>query len=469
MTRFAARPSIAARLTLLLALIAIVVFAAVGALLHWFLQRELLRAEAAELAGTAEVVQHYIDEVANDGDLPDLKHHLDDALIGNKALRVWIIGQGGDVIYGGTRAPETHLEANDRLRIVREDGVAVTGLRHALKPGGTLPGAQMLVGLDTRGRERLMRTYDQATLLVCAFGVAATIALCVWATRRGLAPLHRLSQEAVEISPHALSSRLSAEHSSIELQPLVTSFNRVLDRVEDAYRQLEGFSADVAHELRTPLAILISGTELALSRPRPAEELKELLAVHLDDLRQLASMVNDMLFLAHADRGELATNVVDVSLRDEAGQVRNFLEASLAEGQHSLAIEGDARAAVNASLLRRALVNLVVNASRHTAAGQTIMIGLDQANGFARVSVSNPGEPIPAEVLPRMFERFARGDAARTGPSESHGLGLAIVRAIACMHGGETFAQSSKGQTVVGFTIGTVPRQQTPTQAPAER
>ena len=454
MTGARARTSIAGRLTLLLGLVALTVFGAVGALLHWSLERELLRAERIELEGKADVVQHYIDEVQKPDDLLDLRHHLDDALIGNGTLRVWIIDAEGRALYGGAGAPSIRVLASGALSIVREDGVVLMGLRYVLRPGSAIPSATVLIGIDTRPRQALMRAHDQTTILVCALGVVATIGLSGLIARRGLDPLHRLSAEAAGIDAGALSQRLSTRSDSRELVPLVNSFNHALDRLEEAYRRLEGFSADVAHELRTPLAILISGTEVALSGDRPVAELQEVLVSNLEELRALASMVNDMLFLARADRGELAENLVPVSLRSEALAVADYLEASLEERGTRLRVEGDVQARVNPPLLRRALVNLVTNAARYTPTGEVIVVRLDEADESPRVSVSNTSPPIPMETLRRMFDRFWRGDPTRAEASDGHGLGLAIVRAVALMHGGETFAVSTSGTTTVGFTVG---------------
>ena len=456
MTGARARTSIVGRLTLLLGLVALTVFGAVGTLLHWSLERELLRAERIELEGKADVVQHYIDEVQKLDDLQNLRHHLDDALIGNGSLRVWIVDNEGQALYGGARAPATRVLASGALSIVREDGVVLSGLRYVLRPGSAIASATVFIGVDTRPRKALMRAHDQTTILVCVLGVVVTIGLSILIARRGLAPLRSLSGEAAGIDAGALSQRLSTRSDSRELVPLVDSFNHALDRLEEAYRRLEGFSADVAHELRTPLAILISGTEVALSRDRPVAELQEVLASHLEDLRALASMVNDMLFLARADRGELAENLEPVSLRSEALVVADYLEASLEDGGHTLRVDGDTQARVNPPLLRRALVNLVTNAARYTPTGEVIVVRLEAAEGSPRISVSNPGPPIPKETLQRMFDRFWRSDAARAKSLEGHGLGLAIVRAVALMHGGETFAVSSAGTTTVGFTVKSV-------------
>src|SRR5262249_51604672 len=161
---------------------------------------------------------------------------------------------------------------------------------------------------------------------------------------------------------------------ALELRDLVESFNRALDRVQRAYEHLESFSADVAHELRTPLSSMISATEVVLSRTRSTEELRETLAANLESLRQLASMVNDMLFLAQADRGGAATKVQPTDMAELATEVVDYFDAALEERRQRIEIRGNACALGNASLLRRALVNLVSNASRHAAAGELITI-----------------------------------------------------------------------------------------------
>lgn len=117
-----------------------------------------------------------------------------------------------------------------------------------------------------------------------------------WAVRRSLSSIDQLSEQAARIGPEDLSIRLPDQSIDKELQELSKAFNRTLDRVEDAYRQMEGFNADVAHELRTPLTTLISGSEILLSRTRSVEELRETVASNLEELELLQLMVNDMLF-----------------------------------------------------------------------------------------------------------------------------------------------------------------------------
>jgi len=235
---------------------------------------------------------------------------------------------------------------------------------------------------------------------------------------------------------------------------LVAQFNALLIRLDDAYQQLEGFNADVAHELRTPLATLIGETELALNRERSLSDLRDVLGSNLEDLHRLAGMVNDMLFLSRADRGEHPRRRPVSSLAELVTEVVEFHEASLQEAGVSAHVSGDGSGAFDAGLIRRALSNLLANATRFAERG-TVLEVVIKPDGNDRIclSVHNKGPVIPPEHLPRLFDRFYRVDRAREHGDHHHGLGLAIVAAIARMHGGAPFARSAAGSTCVGFTV----------------
>jgi len=130
-----------------------------------------------------------------------------------------------------------------------------------------------------------------------------------------------------------------------------------------------------------------------------------------------------------------------------------FLDLLLDEAQISVRVEGQAQAPVEASLFRRALINLLQNALQHSKPGSLIVVSLKEQGDSVEVLVRNPGEAIPAEHLPRLFNRFYRVDPSRGNSGESHGLGLAIVKAVAQMHGGQVFARSADGYTSVGFSV----------------
>jgi two-component system heavy metal sensor histidine kinase CusS len=457
--------SMAVRLTVAMCVLTVVVFTLVAVLLQRALEGEFTRAREQDLAGKVDVVRHFLEEVENLDDLPNLAHRLDDVLIGDGQMRLWLITDSGVVLYGGKRRPTVEPARFGAVNVQREDGLRLEGLRVKLPAHDVMPPAELIVAMDVRPQQALLQRYRTTIGVVCGVGVALIVLLTAWIARRSLQPVGRLSQEAAALSPAALSARLSPVATS-ELQELVESFNRALARVEAAYSQLEGFSADVAHELRTPLATMINATEVALQRPRGADELRETLEMNLEVLREQAGLVNDMLFLARADQGQLADSLKPTFLRAEAERVMEYLEPLLDERQQTVRVEGDASAVCNPTLVRRAMLNLVANAARYTDSGGQIVIRLsrDTQNGVAQVSspqaritVRNPGAPIDSAVLPRLFDRFYRADASRERASGHSGLGLAIVRAVALMHGGSTHASSADGWTEIGFSMSAAP------------
>ena len=447
--------SIGARLGLTLAVVAVLVFAVVGLLLHAVLAQVLVADEKADLLGKTLVVQRFIDEVRSGDDLPLLQRHLEATSVGGRfRWNVWVIRPDGTILYGAEPLPPTVQRDGDKLQLRRQDGVELRGTSYALDGSNpVLSNAQVLIGMDPRPRAEMLARYDRLSIAVCSLGVLASAGLSLLAMRRGLSPVRKLSDEAARIQPGAHLERLTLPRKSAELLPLAQRFNEVLERVESAWTQLEGFNADVAHELRTPLAILINGAELALARDRPPQEMRDVIESHLEELRALASMVNDMLFLARVDRGETPDNLERISVHDEAARVGDFVEALLAEKFQRLVVTGDALLLANRALVRRALVNLLTNGSRHAPEGSELVVLIAADPQMVRVVVRNPGPPIPDDVQQRMFDRFWRGENSRAKSGERFGLGLAIVRAIARMHGGDASVQCIDGHNEIGFTL----------------
>ena len=386
--------------------------------------------------------------------------------------------------YYATRRPGTFLE------VFRPDGsVLYRDGPEIAKPGTQwrgvdfktmLPHGALVTGhfaedcsQDARMLTGLAIILVGATLAGAAFvGFGTT-----WRVRRGLRPLQALARQTQAIAPDRLDARLSLREPVQELQPWIDQFNGLMDRLQRAYVQLEGFNADVAHELRTPLANVMGQTEVALARERSPQALRDTLESNLEEMQRLAALVNDMLFLSQSDRGAVARRGAAISLAALAEQVVEFHEAPLAEARLSVQVEGGVSAAVDEPLFKRALSNLLGNAIRFAEPGSRILIRIAPdadaavpANGSAgaaagasagtadaaqhvRVEVQNAGPPIAPQHLARLFDRFFRVDSARPDSQSHHGLGLAIVAAIARMHAGRTWAECDGNGTRVGFTL----------------
>jgi len=305
-------------------------------------------------------------------------------------------------------------------------------------------------------REARMLTGLAITLVVATLAGAAFVGFgTTWRVRRGLQPLQLLARQTQAIAPDRLGERLQLREPVEELQPWIDQFNGLMDRLQRAYVQLEGFNADVAHELRTPLATVMGQTEVALSRERSSEALRETLTSNLEELQRLAALVNDMLFLSQSDRGAVARRGQAVSLAALAQQVVEFHEAPLAEAGLEVSVEGDVFAAVDEPLFKRAVSNLLGNAIRFAEAGSRIVIRIaPDAAEQVLVVVQNAGAVIAPQHLTRLFDRFFRVESSRPDSQSHHGLGLAIVAAIARMHAGRTVVESDGEGTRVGFTLG---------------
>lgn len=444
--------SMQARLTLLLGAIALVVSSVAGATLFWVLKREVQRQEITEVAGKLELIDHLVDMQSNAHGLHSLAATFDGMRAGHGNLGIWIVDADGKLVYGDVLPTLISEMPGQEVLLENADGARMRGIRMALNDR-LLPGATITVAVSTRASSQLLYVYGSALLLICVLWVGITLMLAAWAIRRTVAPAKRLSEQAARIQPDNLALRLPVQDTDRELQDFVLSFNRSLDRLQDAYQQMEGFNADVAHELRTPLATLINGTQITLSSNRSVDELRDALASNLEVLEDLKTLVNDMLFLARADRGERAADVTPVRLADEAQRVAEYYEATLEERGVRLRCVGDGSVSANAGLIRRALANLISNAIKATPEGGEIVLRCTMQDHSARIEVHNPGPPIPAADLPRIFDRFFRAEQARAPRSEGHGLGLAIVRAIARMHGGDVYAISNTEGTCVSLTL----------------
>jgi two-component system heavy metal sensor histidine kinase CusS len=321
-------------------------------------------------------------------------------------------------------------------------------------PGGTL---QARYTVDYAQDAAMGRRWIWILSFITLAAGALVAAGSFWHVRRALQPLRELASQTRAISARELSRRLTLADPAEELLPWIEQFNALMDRLERAVAQLEAFNADVAHELRTPLAALIGETEVMLTRERSPEALRETLASNLEEMQRLSALVNDMLFLASADRGAQARRGAPVSLAALASEVAEFHEAAFEEAGLKLQVEGDATLAVDEPLFKRAVSNLLGNAARFAEHGSTVHLCIEPDQPEAvRIEVRNAGAPIEAEHLPRLFDRFFRADSSRCCPEtgeQHHGLGLAIVAAIARMHAGRTLAECAGGTTRVGFTL----------------
>lgn len=446
--------SISQRLAAMFAITSLVLLSMAAVAMHCLLERELTRHQMNELESRWHLHEPFIHR-NNDAAYWDyVASKLDSILTDSQRVRMWVVGEDDRFRYGADLDEAQRATAyTDGFGELMVEGRHMKSFSGEVAAHGERPAVRMMIALDSTPFAETLQTFTMGLVALMVLGAVAAAALGSYIAGIGLRPLGRLSREAQALTPNALSRRLQTDTLPPELSQLAQAFNGALGRLESAYQHLEAFNADVAHELRTPLGNLIGQTQVTLSRERDAQELKELLHSNLEDLERLRGIVNDMLFLARADRGESAPNRVEVSVAQEVQRAVEFLEFVLEEAEVKVRIEGDARASIETSLFGRAITNLLQNAVQHAPRGAEVVVDVRQQSSDVRVSVRNPGPSIGREHLARMFDRFYRVDSARSGSHENHGLGLAIVRAIATMHGGNVFADSGEQGTIIGFTV----------------
>jgi two-component system heavy metal sensor histidine kinase CusS len=451
--------SMTRRLVALFTLTTLIVVALTGTALYHVLKDQLRRYQFHQVAGTLHDRAYQIERA---GDL-DRWDRVDKKLTAltppDGGMRFWILSADPRFRYGTDQGAVAAIStAPDRLQQIRIPGknYPFQVLAEPIAANGVRPAVTLVVGIDTKPFAQTREVFLAALAVLSLSAAGAVWLLGHWVARIGLQPLQQLSDQAGALGVGTLGQRLAIAPLPQELAGVTAAFNGALDRLQSAYTQLDAFNADVAHELRTPLANLIGQTQVALARQRSAPQLEEVLQSNLEELERMRSIVNDMLFLARAERGESAAALVDTAIADEIGKAVDFLDIVLDEAGKQVAVEGDlgARAPLDVRLFRRALVNLIHNAVLYSSEGAQLHVRIRRLDDSVRIEVANPGETIAAEHLPRLFDRFYRGDQSRhSGDSHGHGLGLAIVKAIAQMHGGAVFAESRAGVTRIGFTV----------------
>lgn len=460
--------SLTTRLSLLFALSTAAVLFALGTTLEHAVDQHFQDMDRHELTGKLALVREMVASVPDPAADASLSARLEAALVGHPEMTLQVRAGDGRLLFArgelpaGPDATDTPDSARSGTMPARrwlewqQAGRAFRGLRAPLRDGaagtvaetGTGAGTgSVLIGIDISHHQAFMDVFRRI-LALTMLAAASTAAVLGWAvTRAGLRPLRRITALTADLDTERLDARLPQSGVPTEIQTLVDAFNSMLGRLDDSFRRLSEFSADVAHELRTPIANLTLQAQIALNERRDAETYREVLYASLDEYERLTRLINDMLYLARADRGLLRPARARVDLAAETDALFEFFDAWAEEQGVTLVRDGQATTVGDAAMLRRACANLIANAIRYASDGALVRVSLWQKEGHAGIAVENPGPPIPPPRLARLFERFYRADPARQrDPGEAGaGLGLVIVKATVELHGGSIGAECSGG------------------------
>lgn len=454
-----ARRSLIFRLTLLISVASTTVLLLLGILIGTAVERHFRHHDMEMLNGKMTLATHAIENAATGETMDAIPRNLGDALVGHADIEILVQQVDGPTIFASDHAnfPDSLLTqpASSGLSTTSwrvENGRLYLGIarevRFPVKPDTLF---RVLVATDISHQEGFMQAFRWTLWTAVALAALLSGVATWYVVRREMYPLQAIRHEASGITARRLNQRLSSAAVPAELAPLVATLNEMLARLEGSFQRLTEFSSDLAHELRTPVSNLLTQTQVTLIKVRSADEYREVLASNTEELERLSRMVSDMLFLAQADHAMVIPTREPVDLASEAQAVLDFYEALASDKRIAVSLAGAGSMIGDRLMLRRAFSNLLSNAIRHTPEGGEIRVVLSSAAHAVQVCVSNTGDPIPAELHARLFDRFYRVDASRERMGQGAGLGLAITDSIVRAHGGEIKIFSEGNMTT--FTL----------------
>jgi two-component system sensor histidine kinase QseC len=375
-------------------------------------------------------------------------------------------GEGDLEIGEGTEPYDGALPDGTQVRFVTRRARAFVDPAETEEsaPAGAVT---VVVGRETSDTRAML-----ATLVAWFLGLGLTTlgvaSLAAWrAVVRGLAPVSEMAARIEGIDADALGVRIPEGEVPAELAPVARRLNDLLGRLQSAFQRERRFTADVAHELRTPLSILQTTLELALRTDRPAAEYRQTLADALETTQQTAVLVENLLMLARLDADGVKVSDEEVMLRSLVESCWAPYETTANEGGLEMTNEiSEAQVIVaDRGKLRLIASNLLGNAAEYTEQGGWIRVTTEPASGVI-LAVTDSGPPIPEETRERLFSRFWRGDEARSDAGVHCGIGLSLVQSL-CDCLGYTIEVESSDSGPVAFVVrGPPQRDRAPVEPP---
>ena len=458
MTNHRRRYSLSARLALAFLVIAAVVFALMGTFLYSSLAAELRRRDDIEIDGKLRQFEQLTRVAETVSGVHDAQPMFHEILLSHPGVYLTVLDQTGRVIANHSETPGANLpSAYGTRRAARLPYTCepfLIGPARCVFVDETLPSGEdirILLARSASDRRSLLRSYRLDIWLAAAVGSALVGLLGYGVARRGLTPVKSIGRQASRIEADNLSERLNIEGGPVELSDIAVSINRMLDRLERAFTRLSQFSSDLAHDMRTPLANVISSSQITLSKTRSVEEYETLIDSNIEECERLQRMIENMLFLARTDNAKQALKVSALDVNSELQRLASYFQGIADESGHALDVEAAGTVRADTTMFRRAISNLVSNALDHASSGSTISLRAEQRPGYTAISVTNEGDGIPAAHIEKIFDRFYRVDPSRHDSGKNSGLGLAIVKSIMELHRGKIDVTSAQGITT--FTL----------------
>ena len=455
--------SLTLRVALLLSAVSVASFLVVGAYLYQSLARQMAYRDDIELVAKVTQIRRILADLPSPQSIARDARPLTDTLFGHNDFMLKVEASDGKQLLrtSATSRPLPKVESVPPQRALTLDdvhdwvpamgsgrmvrAVGMVGTGEGADAGAGTP-VQITLARERSDRLKMLRGYASDLLLALCGGAVLATLLGYAIVRHSMRQLRSVIGKANDITASRLNTRLSLQDAPVELREMGAAFNAMLDRLEDGVQRLSGFAADLAHDMRTPVNTLMVETQVALSRPRTAEEYQALLASNSEEYERLARMIENTLFLARVDNAQLALKREQLDLRAELQRIHDYFDILADDVGVRFTVESPPlRAEIDPVLLQRAVNNLVSNAIRHTPAGGAVRLSARETEEGVEIAVHNTGPGIAPEHLPYICDRYYRADAARSDHGHSAGLGLSIVRAIMELHGGTISVQSEPG------------------------
>jgi two-component system heavy metal sensor histidine kinase CusS len=453
--------SIVARLALLYTLVSTVVLCVAGLFLYWSLVQSLRSEERNTLADKIAVLRRILLERPEDRNALEEEVEWESTARRQSVYYARLILRGRTIvespgfrslvpisaIFPAAASSEQSISQITEFRASRGN----TLLLAAAEVKGAPPNERYRyeIALDISNEQKLLADYKGKLVMAVALAAVISAVLSTWIARRGIQPIREITSAAQAVTASALSERISTRTWPNELATLATEFDQMLERLEDSFERLSRFSSNIAHELRTPISNLMGETEVALGRSLTVDQYRQVLASSLEEYQRLSHLIDSLLFLARAETAHLQIHRTYFAAHESVHTVIEFYEALASESHVELTSSGEVTICGDEALFRRAISNLLSNALNHVPTGGKVAIELQSDPSGAKVMVHDDGNGVPAKDLPKLFERFYRGENSRD--STGVGLGLSIVKSIMVLHRGtiEITSELGEGTTVI--------------------
>jgi len=439
--------SLAARQTLLFALIMLIVMSGLGLFVETAIRHHFKVGDNAELEAIIKRVEITLEQ---GGD--NLTQRFEDILIGHHHPLLLVSDAQGHRVYLSdpdaaellrwqadvAEQPVTLETADKKHYRLRYQGFETTS--------GQSFHITAAIAIDYH--LSFLQQFNQSLWLILLAAIVMSTVLGWLAIRYSLRPLSAIVKKIRNLSVSQLNDPLDTNQVPRELAQLSNSLNAMMRRIDDAFQHLADYSSDIAHELRTPVTSLMTQTQVALSADRSSDEYREVLYSSMEELQRMSQMIADMLFLAQTDNTQQLPDIETINLSNEINNLLEFYSILAEDKAMNLSAEGEATLQANRLMIRRAVGNLLTNAIRHSPEGSWVKLHMASLPDEVQITVSNAGGPIPESDRDKLFDRFYR---SRGTENKGTGLGLALVKSIVTAHGGSISLESDEEQTC--FTL----------------